>query len=584
MGREKDHIYSYVSPQNCPGLDVTEFTSTYADGFCKIYLPKEAFMGGDVRVTIRSLDSPSSADTTEQVLHNELTPAIFPVYSYSSYTFSLADDSCPASAEQTLFCVPPAEQTSVLSTEAIAILYVLYDLEIKRVLRTDLPVRSTRGSGHCLGFFDGIFPEHNVLSTLLSHALSSQFGRLNLAFIRFLQPGPATTGYWARALGDIDDFDVVSKLFSSTYTATLRKREDEDGGFRLVLVVADEDGDIVVSMESQPYRPPHLAPLTRDDVRYESTGTLGTGMNVYLRRKPGVVVLFNYFSQPGRGSSRGPSCLDYLDILGQHCTSYSSGYNLCPVQSKLSKNDVLNAIAEQPIYLSTAEGEGDWTKLFTLETGDMLNVCGYWMIDQPTVAITEEGDGAIYFSNKSRPSPLTFFLLVTAGCFTICMCVIMMLLCITSFCACLRLYAVDLRWSPHRTPVPESPGELKKQVELQRIGAETDTSVACVSPLPSKAMSPLLLPRGDAAKKLASKQNQCTGVALAIAGATTSLATGSPLSDREHSSVTRDTIYSSISAGSMASSMVCAPPTDSTAVHSEDKQDMDTPAVSGSLA
>lgn len=581
MGCEKDHIYSYVSPQNCPELDTIRFTSAYVDGFCKIYLPKEAFIGGDVRVTIRPLDSPCSAGTTEQVLHNELTPAIFPVYSYSSYTFSLVDNSCPASTEQTLFCVPPTEQVPMLSTEAITILYVLYDLEIKKVLRTNLSAHPTGTSGHCLGFFDGIFPEHSVLSTLLSHALSSQFGRLNLALIRFLQPGPATTGYWARVLGDVNDFDVVSRLFSSAYTATLQKQENEDGSFCLVLVVVDENGNVAINMESQPYRPSYLTPLSQDDVSYESTGTLGTGMDVYLRRRPGIAVLFSYFSQPGRGSSRGASCLDYLDILGQHCTSYSSGHSLCPVQSRLSKNDLLNAIAEQPIYLSVTEGDGDWMKLFTLETGDVLNICGYWMVDQPVVITTEEADGAIYFTNKSKPSPLTFFLLITAGSSIVCMCVIITLLCTLSFCARFRLYVVDLHWSPYKTPVSGNQRELKEQTKLQRIETETDASVACISPLLSKAMSPLLLPRGDVAKKFVFRQNQYAGVSLAVAGATTSLTAGPPLSGQEPSSVTKDTIYSSMSAGSMVSSTVCAPSTDSMVVHSESKQDMGTPTVSG---
>lgn len=581
-GIAQGHIYSQVPSQKCPTLDVTEFTSTYIDGFCKIYLPKEAFVDGDVRAIIQSLDSSDAAHTIEQVLSSEVTPAVFPAYTYSSYVFSFADGNCPPSQEQKLLCVPPEEPVPILSHDAIATLYVLYDAKIKEVLRADsLSGSKAEKSKHILGFFDGIFQEHSVLSTLLSHALSSRFGRLNLALIQFLQQGPVTTGYWAQALGEIDDFDSVNRLFSPAYTATMRKREDGDGSFRLVLVVVHDSGDIVINMESQSYRPPSFIPLSKSDMRYRNAETLGAGVNVYVRRQPGVAVLFSYFAQPGRGSSRGVSCLDYLDILGQHCTSYSSGRNLCPIQLKISKNDLLNAIAERPVYLSTDGAEGDWVRLFTLEAGDILNMCGYWMMDQPSVAIAQEADGAIYFANKDKASPLTFFLLVAVGCSAICICITIILLLIASFCSRLKLYAVDLRWTPYKVLLSEKPKEQREISELPAIEAKIDAPIMCISPLLPKTMSPLLLPRGNAAKKLASAQRKHSTVALAVAGATLDFSTEFPLCGQEPSSVTKDTTHSSTATDSMANSMICAPPTDSTTVFSDDRRDVEIPIVSG---
>lgn len=584
MGCEQDHIYSHIPSQNCPTLNAMEFTNTYVDGLCKIYLPKEAFVGGDVRVTIRSLESPGNADTTEQILNNELTPAVFPVYSYSSYTFSSTNSNCPASAEQTLLCVPPTEQASILSAEAIATLYILYDADIKKILRSDLPIHCRTGtSGHCLGFFDGVFPEHNVLSTLLSHALSSQFGWLNLALIQFLQPESTTAGYWARALSEVDDFDVVSGLFSSAYTATLRKKKDSNDSFRLVLVVVHE-GDTVINMESQLYRPSLLTPLGQDDVRYKSTETLGAGVDVYLRRRPGLAVLFGYLSQPGRGSSRGASCMNYMDILGQHCTFYPSGHDLCPVRSKLSKNDLLDATAEQPIYLSTDRERSDWIKLFTLDTGDIFSICGYWMADQPVTTVVQEADGAIYFANKDKPAPLAFFLLVVAGCSVVCICIIIAMLFIISFCTCLRLYALDMKWSPCQVPLSEKQKDTKVQGGLEVLRTlptgTADAPVAHISPLLTKEMFPLLLPRGDAAKKLAVEQKRCNMIALAVADAAATFDADFPLGVQELSSITKDTVHSNISADSTKSSMVCALPTESTTIYSEDKRDIDALAAS----
>lgn len=586
----QEHIYSQISLQRCPALDAIEVTNMYIDGFCKIYFPKEAFIDGDVSVIIQSLDIPDAPHTTEQILSSEITPAIFPAYSYSSYTFSTSNGNCPPSPEQKLLCLPPEDPSPILSNDAIAILYVLYNAEIKEILHVNsLSNSEVKRPEHPLGFFDGIFQEHNVLSTLLSHTLSSSFGRHNLALIQFLQQEPTTTGYWAQALSNISEFDVVDGLFSPAYTATLRKKENEDGSFRLTLVVVHESGDVVINMDSQLYRSSTFIPLNKNDVQYKNTETLSEGVDIYIRHQPGIAVLFNYFAQPGRGSNRGESCLDYIDILGQHCTSYSSGQNLCPIQSKVTKNDLSNAIAERPIYLSTAEAEGDWMKVFTLEAGDLLNMCGYWMTDQPALPFAQETDGKIYFANKSRALPLAFFLLIVVGFSVVCTCITIIFLFIISCCPRLKLYAVDLHWTPYKVPLSGNPkkkdsqGKVKELTELLVTKTDMDMPVMHISPLFPKTMSPFLLPRGNVTKKLTPSQNKHRLLALAMAGTINDVAAEFPFNIQDPSSVTKDSTHSSTNADSMANSMLCMHSTNSMVVFSDDRRNVEVSETSEQL-